>query len=343
MLAAVSCAKTAGIKAEIEGLSSADIVVRQQNVNRYDVVDTVKTDEAGRLSVRIPMEKGNPDFVYLYYGDRKIASLLLERGDKVKVTADTLGNYTSLSAALVEAGLSSPEAKDINKEMTSLYLDYYRDCIRYVQANPFSLTVIPVFYQTVANSFYVFSQDTDAFIFEGICDSLSKVYPDSKYVRSLRNETDRRKSAMELNRRLETAESIGFPDISLPDMTGKKVKLSEVDAKVILVHFWTATSAEQKMFNLDVLKGIYADYHRKGLEIYQVAVDVDKPSWERTVTAQGLEWINVCDGLGAASPVLTMYNVSSLPVTYIIADGEMTGERVSDAASLRRVLNRLLK
>lgn len=148
---------------------------------------------------------------------------------------------------------------------------------------------------------------------------------------------------MELNRRLETAESIGFPDISLPDMTGKKVKLSEVDAKVILVHFWTATSAEQKMFNLDVLKGIYADYHRKGLEIYQVAVDVDKPSWERTVTAQGLEWINVCDGLGAASPVLTMYNVSSLPVTYIIADGEMTGERVSDAASLRRVLNRLLK
>lgn len=368
LLAAVSCARTAGIKAEIEGLSSADIVVRQQNVNRYDVVDTVKTDEAGRLSIRIPMEKGNPDFVYLYYGDRKIASLLLERGDKVKVTADTLGNYTvygspeserlgdverrysefsasvdSLSAALVEAGLSSPEAKDINKEMTSLYLDYYRDCIRYVQANPFSLTVIPVFYQTVANSFYVFSQDTDAFIFEGICDSLSKVYPDSKYVRSLRNETDRRKSAMELNRRIETAESIGFPDISLPDMTGKKVKLSEVDAKVILVHFWTATSAEQKMFNLDVLKGIYADYHRKGLEIYQVAVDVDKPSWERTVTAQGLEWINVCDGLGSASPVLTMYNVSSLPVTYIIADGEMTGERVSDAASLRRVLNRLLK
>ena len=52
LLAAVSCARTAGIKAEIEGLSSADIVVRQQNVNRYDVVDTVKTDEAGRLSIR---------------------------------------------------------------------------------------------------------------------------------------------------------------------------------------------------------------------------------------------------------------------------------------------------
>lgn len=366
-LLVTACAKTARIDAEVAGAPSSDIVVKQLNVSRYDVLDTVKTDASGRMSVKVSVEKGNPEFFYLYYKDSKIASLLLERGDRVKVSADTLGNYAvegseesvklsgiesryagfsasldSLSEKLLEVGVSSPEAKDVNAEIANLYMDYYRGCVRYVLENSHSLTVIPVFWQTVGNSFYVFSQDTDAIIFKNVCDSLKTEYPDSKYVKSLRNEAERRTSALQLNLRLKDAASIGFPDIELPDVTGKKVKLSSVEAKVILLHFWSASDAAQKMFNLDVLKGVYDDFHSRGLEIYQVAIDVDKPSWERTVAAQGLKWINVCDGLGTNSPVVSTYNVSKLPVSYIIADGQMTGEKVSDEASLRRVLNKLL-
>ena len=63
----------------------------------------------------------------------------------------------------------------------------------------------------------------------------------------------------------------------------------------------------------------------------------------RTVKDQGLGWINVCDGLGTASSAVSTYNLSALPVSFILSDGQMLDERVTDAASLRRVLDRLLK
>ena len=180
-------------------------------------------------------------------------------------------------------------------------------------------------------------------VFRNAADSLSQVYPDSKYVRALRQEADSRTRQLELRVRLQTAEQIGYPDIELPDVNGKKVKLSDVDSKAVLVFFWSPADAEQKMFNLDVLKDIYSAWHGKGLEIYQVAISTDKAGWARTVKDQGLGWINVCDGLGTASSAVSTYNLSALPVSFILSDGQMLDERVTDAASLRRVLDRLLK
>ena len=93
---------------------------------------------------------------------------------------------------------------------------------------------------------------------------------------------------------------------------------------------------------IDVLKDIYATWHGKGLEIYQVAIATDKPSWERVISAQGLEWINVCDGLGEASPVIGMYNLRKLPAYYLIVDGQLSDKTITDAASLKKALAEVL-
>ena len=96
------------------------------------------------------------------------------------------------------------------------------------------------------------------------------------------------------------------------------------------------------MFNLDVLKPLYKKYHPKGLEIYQVALDTDKAGWARTVKDQGLEWINVCDGLGTDSSSILLYNLGALPVSFIISGGELVDGQFSDEASLRKLLDSLL-
>lgn len=362
-----ACSKPARISAEIKGAPASEIVLFQQNVNRYDILDTVKTDDSGRFTYKLDIEKGNPDFVYIYRNGHKLASLLLSDGDRVTVSADTSGHYTvsgsaeseklmeverkyaefaavmdSLGKAVESAGEDSREVARLGGEMTRKYTDYYRQCVRYVMENSRSLTVVPVFYQTVGNSFYVFSQDTDALHFRNAADSLSQVYPDSKYVRALRQEADSRTRQLELRVRLQTAEQIGYPDIELPDVNGKKVKLSDVDSKAVLVFFWSPADAEQKMFNQDVLKDIYSAWHGKGLEIYQVAIATDKPAWERVVNAQGLEWINVCDGLGQNSPVIGQYNLRKLPSCFLIVDGTLSDRVISDAKSLRQALNDLL-
>ncbi len=365
-LLAAACTPAAKVEGTLTSAPSSEVVLKLLNVNRYDVLDTVKTDASGRFAYKVELEKDQPEFVYIFHNDRRVASLLLEAGDKVNVTADTLGNFSvegsdeSAKLALVEKEYSAAQAKlqaiasrmdtapqeeiqTLRRELGKEYVDYYRKCVKYILENSRSLTVVPVLYQNFGQDLPVFGQSTDAIHFVNIADSLALAYPGSKYVKALRKEAERRYGYLELAAKLSAAGTVNFPDVELPDINAQKIKLSEVDSKVIMLYFWSASDANQKMFNLDVLKALYDDYHSRGFEIYQVALDPDKASWAQVVKQQNLPWINVCDGLGASSPYVGIYNIPALPATFIIADGELVDGQVVDEKSLRKLLNKLLK
>ena len=365
--AMAACTTVAKIDGTVETAPSSEVIVKLLDVNRYQVLDTVATDASGRFSYKVEVEKGQPEFIYLFYKDTKIASLLLEAGDKVDVKADTLGNFAvegseeSLKLAAVEkdhadaygrlAAIASKlekaadaeEVAALNRQISKEYVEYYRNCVKYVLANSKSLTAVPVLYQNFGADLPVFAQNTDAIHFMNVSDSLAAVYPESKYVKALKKEAERRYGYLELEARLQDAQEVGFPDIVLPDINAQKIKLSEVDSKVIMVYFWTVNDAAQKMFNLDFLKSIYDDYHKKGFEIYQIALDPDKTQWAQVVKQQNLPWINVCDALGADSPYVTLYNLAALPAAFIIADGDLVDGQVVDEKSLRKLLDKLTK
>lgn len=361
-----ACTPAARIDGTVEGVPSSEVIVKLLNVNRYETLDTVAVDEAGRFSYKVEVEKGQPEFVYIFHNDTKIASLLLEAGDNIKVAADTLGNFDvtgseeAVKLAQVEkdyaeairqmeavsakfADASEAEAAELRKELGKIYIDYYRHCVKYVLLNSTSLTVVPVLFQNFGVDLPVFAQSTDAIHFVNVSDSLATVYPDSKYVKALKKEAERRFGYLELENKLASAEEVSYPDVELPDINANKVKLSEVEAKVVMLYFWSASDASQKMFNLDVLKSLYEDYHSRGFEIYQVALDPDKAGWAQVVKQQNLPWINVCDGLGGNSQYVYTYNIAALPAVYIIADGELVDGQVVDEKSLRRLLDKLLK
>ena len=363
---AAACTNVAKVTGNLEGASSSDVVVKLLNVNKYEILDTVKTDAAGNFVYKLDVAKGQPEFVYLFHKDVKVASLLLEAGDRVKVLADTLGNYSVEGSAeseklaqvetdyanalgqlnaLVEqlAGAKPAAAAEIQKQLGQVYVDYYRNCVRYVLTNSHSLTTVPVFFQNFGYELPVFGQNTDALHFKNVADSLEMVYPDSKYVKALRNEAERRMAILELDARLSTAKEVAYPEIELPDIQGHKVKLSETDAKVVMVYFWTPSDASQKMFNIDVLKSVYDSYHKRGFEIYQVAIDPDKSLWAKVVKEQKLPWVSVCDSRGAQSPYVLYYNLSALPAVYIISDGALVDGQAIDEKSLRKLLDDLLK
>lgn len=362
---AAACTGGARIDGTLEGAASTDVIVKLLNINRYEILDTVKTDASGRFVCKVDVEKGQPEFVYLFHGDTKVASLLLEEGDKVAVDADTLGNFTvagseeSLKLAQVEkdyadaflrlnaiadrlAESTGKEAEALRKELGQEYVDYYRSCVRYVMENSSSLTAVPVLFQNFGAELPVFGQNTDALHFRNTADALEAVYPESRYVKALRQEADRRFGFLELEARLKNADEIGYPDIELPDIQARKVKLSQVQSPVVMIYFWSATDASQKMFNLDVLKKLYDDYHKRGFEIYQVSMDVDKALWAKVVKEQNLPWINVCDSRGAASPYALHYNLAALPAAYIICDGALVDGQAVDEKSLRKLLEKLL-
>ncbi len=362
---AAACTPGAKISGDVESAASSEVIVKLLDVNRYEILDTVAVDAAGKFSYKVEVKKGQPEFVYLFYKDKKIASLLLESGDKVEVKADTLGNYEvsgseeSLKLAAVEKDYTDAllrmnaiavkmetaegeEFASLRRELGKQYVDYYRSRVSYVLQNGRSLTVVPVLYQNFGAELPVFGQSTDAIHFVNTADSLEMVYPDSKYVKALRKEAERRFGYLELETQIRNAEQVGFPEVELPDINAQKVKLSEVDAKVIMLYFWNPSDAGQKMFNLDVLKGIYEDYHKKGFEIYQAAITPDKTEWAQVVRQQNLPWVNVCDGLGGNSQYVVTYNLAALPAIYLIADGELVDGGATDEKSLRRLLNQLL-
>ena len=368
LLLAVSCAKTAGIKGTITGASDDEVIVKLLEVNSYNVLDTVKTDKSGSFSYKIELAKGKPEFIYLFHKDTKIASLLLEQGDKVSFTADTLGNYSvegsEESSRLLEVensfaefaghfkdisdrmdaeGLDEAAMRDLQKQITKLYIEYYRKATAYVLSNSHSLTCVPVLFQSVNEYFPIFSQQTDAILFRATADSLKSVYPESRYVQALEKEAARRESILQLNGKLNNASETGYLNLSLPNEQGRKVTLSDVDSKVTLIHFWSASDAAQKMFNLEILLPIYKEFHDKGFEIYAICTDVDKSMWANVVKSQELPWINVCDGLGASSPALLLYRITQLPCSFVIVDGAITDETITGEAGLRRILQQKLK
>ncbi|MBR2063824.1 MAG: thioredoxin family protein [Bacteroidales bacterium] len=361
-----ACTPNAKISGIIESAPSSEVVVKLLDVNRYQVLDTVATDASGRFTYKVDVQKGQPEFVYVFRNDVKVASLLLEAGDKVSVTADTLGNYTiesseeSQKLAQVEKdhaaamgrlnaiaarmeNASEAEMAELRREIGKEYVDYYRNRVLYILKNSRSLTSVPVLFQNFGADLPVFSQTTDAIHFMNVSDSLAIVYPESKYVKALRKEAERRFGYLELETVMQNAQEIGYPDIELPNINAEKIRLSEVDAKVVMIYFWSAADANQKMFNLDVLKSLYEDYHGKGFEIYQIALDPDKTTWAQVVKQQSLPWINVCDGLGANSPYVLTYNIGALPAAFIIADGELVDGQIVDEKSLRKLLDRLTR
>lgn len=364
---AVSCGRTAKITAVVADAPSSDVIVKLLDVNRFEVLDTVALDETGKLTYKVEVEKGQPEFIYLFRGETRIASLILNAGDNVTVTADTTGKYTvegseeSVKLAEVEREYSAvlsrmtalayrideavnPEyAMELRGQLGKEYVSYYRSRVKYVMENSRSLSVVPIFYQVLGAELPLFGLATDAIHMKNVADSLALVYPDSKYVKALRNEADRRFGYLELQNRIVTAGEVAYPEIELPDTKGQKRKLSEVDAKVIMLAFWTAEDAAQKMFNLDILKPVYEEFHSKGFEIYQVSLDVDKGLWAQVVKEQQLPWISVCDSRGAASEYVTLYNLPGVPAFFIIANGELVDGSVIDENSLRSIIRKYLK
>ena len=354
------------LSGRVEGLEGDTLTLDLLQVSYTETIDTLITKPDGSFSCRVKPQGANPDFYYLNSKGKRLASLLLKGGDKVRLEADTRGHCriegsdesarmmasekefasmnakcASLAARLEGIPADSKHAAQLRRELSSLYVSIYRSSVRYVVENNKSLTSVPVLYRKVGE-LPVFNQPLDGLHFRTLADSLSAVYPTSPYVRALRKEAQAREKALTFGSRLDSVSVVGFPDIELPDLSGKKVKLSSVEGKVVLLHFWTSEDGGQKLLNQDVLKPLYEKYHAKGLEIYQVALDPGKFSWAQVVKSQQMPWVNVCDIRASASPLVALYNLEALPTTYLIVDGELSALRPQTEAQLRKALEQYL-
>ena len=354
------------VAGKLEASAGTEVVFGRLDKDQMLILDTLRTAADSTFKYELNVAKGDPELVYVINDDESVAYLLLEAGDALTLDIDLGGKATitgspesvkltelQMEHAQMEAyfvGLaaemenaSASKQKSISRKLNEAYIEYNKTSRAYAMQNSSSLTALAVLYRNIGGELPVFNEANDALLFNSVAGSLKKAYPKSRYVKTLQAVAEQRTAQFELQNLLQNAEKIGFFDIELPGLDGQNKKLSELDAKVVLLYFWSSTSAGQNNFNIDVLKKLYNKYHSKGFDIYQVSLDVDKVMWATTLMGQDLPWTNVCDIRGAASPYVQMYNLPGLPAPFLLKNGELVDGEFVDEASFTKLIEKLLK
>ena len=329
--------------------TEADMVyLEQATALEHILLDSVRMDEEGHFNLKLDKVASTPTLYNIIVDNERIP-LLLMGGDNIELNAagKASRNYTvegskesellqffnqnyiggmmklnSIIAKLSEE-LSEEEIKTISAEYSRLYLDIKKAQLHFIVENKNNIAAVYALHQRLPNDPYLFNGNSDVIYYRAVAEAVAENYPDSPYLPILRSQIARMEAQIKL---LSEIKESDIPEIKIPDMFGKERALTDLKGQVILLHFWSATAGNSNALNAD-LKDLYANYHDKGFEIYQVAIDTSKAAWINTIQAQKLPWISVCDLKGEASPAIGAYNVTKLPANYLIdRNGQIVGK-----------------
>ena len=105
-------------------------------------------------------------------------------------------------------------------------------------------------------------------------------------------------------------------DPNLKNVDGKRIALSSLKGKYVLLTFWSVQSKESIVENLQ-LKQFYKLYNKKGFEIYQINLDESEDAWKSAVRFDELPWISTIED-DRKNPVnAILFNVKTLPASYL--------------------------
>lgn len=177
-----------------------------------------------------------------------------------------------------------------------------------------------------ANAVFALSMVNDPSILiqqKQVISNVEKRFPENNLVRSLGariSEIEQQASAGgggdEENM---TAVKVGdvAPDFSLPDPSGKNIKLSSFRGKYVLVDFWASWCKPCRMENPNVVKA-YQQYKNKNFTVLGVSLDKKKEAWVQAIQADGLSWNHVSDLKFWESAVVPLFGINAIPTNFLL-------------------------
>ncbi len=350
------------INGKFYGLNAKSVYLEQMTATGQTVIDSVELANDGSYRFVVKNVPQTPSIYNIIYNNERIP-LLLSAGESVTVSSlgSVLANYTvsgskesellhdfyreyisgvqelNASVAAYNNG-SNTSLSEVAQIYSAKIREVKRNQISFIIANKSTIAAVYALYQRLPEETYLVNSESDIIYFRTVADAVSKSYPTSPFVITLRNDVARMEAQASL---LNTIEERDYPDITADDMYGNKRRLSELEGNVILVDFWAAELGNSNALNAE-LKTIYEKYESDGFRVYQVSFDTEKATWIQAIQEQKLPWITVCDFHGKGSPIMGVYNVRSLPSNYLIdRNGRIVGKNLySDAleAELKKIL-----
>ena len=362
--------KTFEIKGQFTSASDETLYLEHRGLGGIEFLDSVKLKEKGVFKFKVKAPE-NPEFYQLRVGNQ-LAVFAVDSEEVLNVSGDlkNLSNtflvenspendqlrQVDVSTSRVKSDIDKLEkqhhAKEIDdvtylSDIDSVLNGYKNEITKVILGNPAGAAAYYAVFQKI-NDYLIFDphDKRDYAMFGAVATSWDKNYegtPRSKHLydftmKALKERKSmERQAAMFENAPIVTDSSL--PEIDLREVNGKKVTLSSLKGKVVVLDFTVYNSEFSPKHNIDLNK-IYSQSNGKGLEIYQVSFDSDEHFWKNA--ANNLPWITVRDPQSVYSRLLSTYNVRELPTAFVIDKNGDVVARVEDYKTLQGEINKVL-
>ena len=330
------------IDGTIEGATDTTTLVLEQSSNgEWFIIDTVQVNSNGKFSVSAPAP-AVPNIYQLRLGNQAIC-FPIDSLDHLTITAKLPNfafdyNITGSEHAEQVMKIDKEAMQFAGGKGTPAEKQAWKDQLaRQIAADPSGI----VAYYTINK--YIDGQplfdpmnDNDLRFIGAVANAFNSFRPNdprTDYLVNLLLDGQRRRRAMSAPTDTVFADVTSIIDIKLQDYDGKDYSLAKVasENRIVLLDFTAYTAEFSPQLN-KLLNDIYQNYHNRGLMIYQVSLDQDNVAWRQA--AQNLPWITVFDPMSINSQNVGTYNVTGIPTTFIIKNGEIV-ERIEDATRLK--------
>ena len=272
-----------------------------------------------------------------------------ENSQKIKELSLKQARLQNRVNALLAAARSNKLGHDVFEDSLSVLLKNYKDDVKvnYIFAAPNTAAAYFALFQKL-NNYLIFdplNNKDDVKCFAAVATSLNNAFPHAVRSKNLYNivikgmKNTRQPQAKALEIPQEKIVETGIIDIALRDVKGNVRKLTDLKGKVVLLDFSVFQSLAGSPHNL-MLRELYNEYAKQGLEIYQVSLDADEHYWK--TAADNLPWVCVRDGNGVYSTNVAVYNVRQVPSIFLINRNNELKLRGEDIKDLEAAVKSLL-
>jgi peroxiredoxin len=298
--------------------------------------------DAGAYRVRI----GSKDIQFLYTGNDEKIELNGKLGDLQKMEYEVKGS--PLSEQYRDALSNVMAGKVRPNELIKMIENIDEPWLAAMLAVKTLNVQTPVYYST----------------HEKVYKNLSTQYPDAEFTKRYFNIITNMNKQLAASSRGGSKFNVGdeAPDIVLPNLEGKEIKLSDLKGKIVLLDFWASWCGPCRKANPHVVD-VYHQYKDQGFTVFSVSLDgldtrtkrrysseeqienamiASKERWKDAIEKDNLEWVyHVSDLKKWESEAAALYGVRSIPQTFLI-DREGKIAAVNPRYTLEEDLKKLL-
>ena len=359
------------VNGDVSGADGKMLYLEASGLEGIVPLDSVKLKGEGTFSFKQPRPE-SPEFYRLRIDD-KIINFSVDSIETIQIKAPYVDFSTTYTVEgsensnkikeltlkqirlqkevddLLAALRSNRMGHDVFEDSLATLLNNYKEDVKvnYIFAAPNTAAAYFALFQKL-NNYLIFdplNNKDDVKCFAAVATSLNNAFPHAVRSKNLYNivikgmKNTRQPQAKALEIPQEKIVETGIIDIALRDVKGNVRKLTDLKGKVVLLDFSVFQSPAGSPHNL-MLRELYNEYAKQGLEIYQVSLDADEHYWK--TAADNLPWVCVRDGNEVYSTNVAVYNVRQVPSIFLINRNNELKLRGEDIKDLEAAVKSLL-